>query len=237
MGVTIHYRGRAKNPDAIFELIQIMRARAILKRWPYELIDETYKGTFHPFWGYGLVYVPTSEQIEKDHIEFFPKMVSVRCNGYYSIWDTKYAEALRAAFRDGNEPTFSIDTRTKGIRLIPHEDCEPLDFVFDLSTLELAHYTRLPNTSRAIYGYNTFWCKTQFAGFRTHLEVCATIKLAEQCIDFTEINDEANFYHTHDLALAKKNFDVMEKMIKVFGEALKEMGRAEGLTVVTGYEM
>jgi hypothetical protein len=237
MGITIHYKGKAKSLGAIDRLIKELKEIATLHKWNYQIIDEEVKGRFYPSWGYSFGYVPTKEQMKKEGIEFFPKMVSSDCTGYFKIWNTKYAEEVRKAFRNGKRPRFFINTRKKGIWLAIHPKCEPLEFTFDLNTLELANYEKYDHSPGVIYGYNGFFCKTQFAGISTHILVCKVIKLAEKYIDFSNIDDEGDFYHTQDIKAAMEAFRESTTMIESFGKILKGMGKKFGLRVITGDEI
>jgi hypothetical protein len=237
MGITIHYKGKGKSLEAIDCLIEELKDIATTLEWTYEIVDEEVKGELFPSWGYGFGYIPTKDQIEQEGIEFFPKKVTNRCTGYFKIWETKYADEVRKAFRNGREPKFSIDTRKKGIWLNIHPKCETLEFTFDLNTLELADYEKYDHSPGVIYGYNGFCCKTQFAGLQTHILVCKIIKLTEKYIDFSKINDEGDYYYCKDIEKAKIAFGESTAMIEDFGKVLKEMGKRLGLRVVTGDEM
>ncbi|MEW6676181.1 MAG: hypothetical protein AB1348_09325 [Nitrospirota bacterium] len=237
MGITIHYKGKAKSLEAIDKLIEELKEVATTLEWSYGIVDEEVKGEFYPSWGYSFGYIPKKEQMEEEGIEFFPKMVSKDCTGYFKIWETKYAEEVRRAFRKGKRPRFFIDTRKKGIWLDVQPKCETLEFTFDLKTLELADYEKYDHSPGVIYGYNGFSCKTQFAGLSAHILVCKVIKLTEKYIDFSKIDDEGEYYYSQDIEKAKKAFGESTAMIESFGSILKEIGKRLGLRVVTGDEM
>jgi len=203
MGITIHYAGKAKDPERVGELTV---GRAEVLHWRWELVNRDTKGRFYPNWGLGYGFVPSEEKMKGDKIEFFPKMVSVKCNGCFRIFDTPFSDAVRESLRRGKEPESHIDAHVKGIILDPGPKCESLAFIFDLNTLRLANYERSKRDPGVIYGYNSFWCKTQFARFKTHVLVCETIRLAERYVDFSKISDEAEHYHSKDLMVGIKNF-------------------------------
>jgi hypothetical protein len=131
----------------------------------------------------------------------------------------------------------SFYTRKKGIWLNIHPKCETLEFSFDLTTLELADYERYDHSPGVVYGYEGFFCKTQYAGLQTHILVCKIIKLAEKYINFSNINDEGDYYHSKDVEKAEKAFGESTAMIEDFGKILKDTGKRFGLRVVTGDEM
>lgn len=234
MGITIHYRGKAKSLQAIDELVDMLTDIAQQSKWPYWLVEEEVKGKFSPSWGTGYGYIPSKEDIQKRGIEFFPEMVSEDCNGYFDIYDTKYAEEVRRCFRQGIWPIFRIDTKRKGIALNVHQDCESLEFSFDLKTLELANYETYDHSPGVVFGYNGFFCKTQYAGFATHVTVCRIIKLTERWVDYSSVYDEAGFYHTENMENAGKAFGESAAMIENMGKVLKELAQKYGFQVTVG---
>lgn len=236
MGITIHYHGKAKSPQAIDDLVEMLSYFAKEKQWEFWTYNEPLRGPFHPCWGHGYGYIPRKESMEKEGIEFFSKMVTADCNGYYHLYETKYEEEVRRSLRKGKYPAFHIDTVHKGICLNLHPQCETLEFGFDMNTLELANYRR-SEKSKEIAGFNGFSCKTQFAGFEVHRVVCSLIKVAELYIDFTLIDDESGFYHTNDDEESEKEFERMMTKIEGFGAVLKKIGRERGIDISVGAEI
>ena len=237
MGITIHYAGRAKSLGAIAELTAVMAERTEALHWQSKYIDQDVKGKYYPNWGHGYAYVPPAGEILKNKLEFFPRMITRECSGFFKIYDTQYSEYLREGFGSGLWPKFSIDTHVKGIVLYPHEKCEELRFVFNMNSLDLVHYEWSKDNPGVIHGYNSCWCKTQFAGFKTHVLVCETIRFAGKYIDFSEIKDEAEYYHSRDLMAGIKNFNEMMFNIKNFQKALNDVGKRYGLSAKSGDEI
>ncbi len=235
MGITIYYAGKAKSPEAFGELLEVLADRAEALHWRLKAVDEDLKGRFYPSWGHGYGYIPSPEEINERGIEFFPKMVKPDCNGYFRLYDHQYANDIREGFGMGMYPKFHLDTHISGIILYPHEKCESLKFIFNTKTLELANYEI--HDHDAIYGYNSCWCKTQFAGFKIHVLVCETIRLTEKYIDFSKIKDEAEYFHSQDLMVGIKNFNEMMFNIKEFGRFLNNLGKRYGLSTKSGDEM
>lgn len=229
MGITIHYAGKAKSLQAITELMKALTGRAGALHWPRETVDYAVKGRFFPSWGYSFGYVPGEEDLKTRKIEFYPTMVSPKCNGYFRIFDTPYADRYREAFRRGRYPRFKIDTHAKGMVLYPHKFCDLLMFVFDLNTLKLASYGTSGKNSDEVHGCDSFSCKTQFAGFKNHVLICETIRLAERYIDFSKIKDEAEYYHSRDLMVGIKNFNELMFKIKDMEKLLNKIGKDLGL--------
>ncbi len=224
MGIAIHYQGKAKSAEAIDELIDVMREMGYTSGWRCRIIDEKVKGEYESVWGKGYRFIPSPDRIQKEGSEFFPKMISKDCNGYFQIFHTRYQNAVRTAFESGKQPTFLINTRRKGIQLSLHPQCGNLNFIFDMKTLELIEYTVDSNRPDVIYGIEGFSCKTQFAGFEIHQIVCRLLKLASHYIDFSDIDDESGFYDSDNLQASKKYFDAVRVTIAQSVQSLKKMG-------------
>ncbi len=237
MGITIHYKGKARSLGAVDSLIGELWEIAEAFNWEHGLVEQEVKGKLCPSWGYGFGYIPGREQIEKENIEYFDAMVSKDCNGYFKFSGSKYQEDYRKAFRKGQWPTFSVDTRVKGIWLNVHPKCETLEFVFDLSTLELADYQKYDRTPDVIHYYEEFFCKTQFAGVKAHVLVCKIIERSEKNIDYSKIYDEAGFYGTQNMQKVTEAFSESSAQIAALGEKLKEMAKGTGLEIISGYEL
>lgn len=226
MGITIHYAGKAKSIEAVEALVKVMSVRASVLHWPTKFIDEDLKGKLFPNWGHGYEYVPSKEESKRDKIEFFPKMVTTKCNGFFEIFDTRFRGKVRDALKKGKYPKFHIDTHAKGITLYPHKKCEALEFVFDMSTMELVSYETYENEPGMVYGRDRLcFCRTQFSNFRIHALVCETIRSAKRHIDFSEIRDETGYYHSKNLKLGAKNFNDMLWSIREMEKILNEVGR------------
>jgi hypothetical protein len=237
MGITIHYKGKAKGLEAIDGLIDELQKMAEKFGWEHGLVEKEVKGEICPSWGYGFGYIPSKEQIEKENIEYFPAMVFNGCNGYFTFSDSKYQEDYRKAFKEGKWPKLSVDTKVKGIWLNVHPKSETLEFTFDLATLELADYQRYDHTPRVIHYYEQFFCKTQFAGVKEHITVCQVIKITEKYIDYSKIYDEAGYYGTKNMQTAVESFWESTAQIKAIGDKLKEAAKDTGIEIVSGYEL
>ncbi len=224
MGFTIHYSGKAKSRDAIDQLIDILREISEESGWSYYFVHGKVKGKFEPFWGYGYGYVPRVQEMKAGNIHFFPRMIGSKCNGYFKIFDTKYAAHVMDCLGQGTMPTFTIDTMKKGIQLDIHPKCETLSFIFDLSTLELANYEVYAHTRGVVFGYNGFSCKTGFAGSEVHRIVCKLIKMASRFIDYAKVYDESGYYETEDNQAAENKFATMDKLIQWLVDACKRAG-------------
>jgi len=237
MGITIHYKGKAKSFESIDALIEQLQKTSEKFGWDHGLVEEEIKGELCPSWGYGFGYIPNKEEVEKQNIEYFPAMVTKDCNGYFKLWDSRYQEVYRQAFNKGIWPTFSVDAKTKGIWLDIHPDCETLEFVFDLASLELANYQRHDRTPHLVHYYEGLFCKTQFAGVKAHIAVCKIIELTENYVEYSSIYDEAGFYGTDDIEKATEAFSESSVQIRAFSETLKEIFKGEGLEIISGYKL
>lgn len=224
MGITIHYHGKAKSLEAIDQLIDVIKEIAVTSHWRHRVVQGTVRGTFEPFWGIGYGFIPSQDRMQQEGIEFFPKMVSSQCNGYFRLFHTRYRNAVRTSFEKGERPHFFINTKRKGIQVSLHPQCENLNFIFDVKTLELIDYSRCAHKPGIIFGLEGFSCKTQFAGFEIHQTVCKLIKMASRYIDFSDVDDESKYYDTENILESKNSFELLGNAIDLSIQRLKEMG-------------
>ena len=131
---------KAKSHDAVDLLIDTLQEIADASGWSFHLVSGAVKGPFKPFWGMGFGYIPREEELLKGDVTFYPRMVSSKCNGYFKVYDTKYATKVKEFLGQGVWPSFTIDTYKKGIQVNIHPKCETLQFIFDLKMAELASY-------------------------------------------------------------------------------------------------
>lgn len=177
MGIAMSYRGKARHIEAIDELITELQNLCQKNGWEYVIVDQEMSVSVSPTWGYGFGYIPTTDQIAEQDIEFFPAMVFNNCNGYFKIFTSRYAEQFRKSFNEGKWPSFSVDTRVKGIRLDIHPRAETVGFLFDLDNLQLCSYQIDP------HGFCDFsdlvFCKTRYAGVKVHIILCKVIEMKQ----------------------------------------------------------
>lgn len=128
-------------------------------------------------------------------------------------------------------------THKEGTILYPYERRETLGFAFNLNSLELSSYQIHDGSPKVIYGYNSCTCKTRFAGFKSHVLLCKTMRLAEKNVYFPTIKDDAEYYHWRDLPVRIKNFKEMMTNIKNFQKFLSSVGKRHGLQVKPGDEI
>ncbi len=131
MGITIRYKGKEKSLEAIDALIQELQELSQMFGRGRGLVEEEVQGELSPSWGYGFGYLPSKEQMEKEGIEYSPAMVSKDCNGYFKLWESKYKEDYRKAFKKGvaqvfggyqdkgNTPRHPSEMRDSSIHLRP----------------------------------------------------------------------------------------------------------------------
>ena len=77
---------------------------------------------------------------------------------------------------------------TRGLYLLPHPECEPLNFEFD------EHL------------FMQDWCKTQFAGAAVHAQIIRLLRETESLFAMLDVQDEAELWDNGDLAALEHTF-------------------------------
>jgi len=103
---------------------------------------------------------------------------------------------------------------TRGVYLLPHPECEPLNFEFD----------------RDLFMQD--WCKTQFAGSAIHRTILALFRQTEPLFEMLDIQDEAGGWEDPDPAHLERVFAEAKQAI---AEAAEEMpGSSVGVLTPSG---
>jgi hypothetical protein len=94
---------------------------------------------------------------------------------------------------DGKDVTYRGPTR--GVRLQPHPDCDPLWLQFDRDL------------------YVDDFCKTQFAGAETHRRVVQLLRMIEPLFIKLDVCDDAEFWDTRDFGLLQRHIAHVDALI------------------------
>jgi len=110
-----------------------------------------------------------------------------------------FSEQLKKLDRVRNEQDCIYEGSTKGIKILPDENSEPLWLEFDKEN------------------YIQEYCKTQFAGIEVHLKIIALLKEIQQHFIELQVTDEGEYWDTNDKFLLQEcfnnYFDAAEKAI------------------------
>jgi len=101
----------------------------------------------------------------------------------------------------------------KGIQFQPHENSDPLVLEFDKDF------------------YIQEYCKTQFAGISTHIEVVQFLREIEPHFENLVIVDEGEFWETNDIKVLEQKF---EDFFNAFEKAIEENPKLKGPFKVQG---
>jgi hypothetical protein len=91
-------------------------------------------------------------------------------------------EEFRRLHRVRDEQDWDYEGSTKGIELLPHQDCEPVRLEFDRD-LYIQEYT-----------------KTQFAPLDFHIAIVALLRALQPCFATLTVEDEGEYFESEDRA-------------------------------------
>lgn len=110
----------------------------------------------------------------------------------YSYFEEKNKLLLRVK----DEKDWDYQGLTRGIRIQPHINSDPLNLEFDKDFI--------------IQEY----CKTQFSGIETHINVIEILRLIEPYFDWLDVNDEGEFWETNNPEITQNLIDKCFVMIE-----------------------
>lgn len=115
------------------------------------------------------------------------------------------AEKLLKRVKDDKDWDYQGEVR--GIQFQPHENSDPLVLEFDRDL------------------YIQEYCKTQFSGVSTHIEVIQFLREIEPHFDNLVIVDEGEFWESNDIKVLEQKFD---DFFNAFDKAIKENPKLKG---------
>jgi hypothetical protein len=106
-----------------------------------------------------------------------------------------------------DEKNWDYEGEVKGIKFQPHENSDPLVLEFDKDL------------------YIQEFCKTQFAGVSTHIDIVKFLRDIEPHFDKISVFDEGEFWDTDDIKLLEQKF---EDFFVAFDNAIQENPKLKG---------
>lgn len=100
-----------------------------------------------------------------------------------------FFEPSKKLGRVKNEQDWDYEGSTKGIKIQPDKNSDPLWLEFDKD-----HYIQE-------------FCKTQFAGINVHLQIISLLKEMQPHFIELEVTDEGEYWNTNDKSLLQECFD------------------------------
>jgi hypothetical protein len=106
-----------------------------------------------------------------------------------------------------NEQDWDYEGQVKGIQFLPEENSDPIVLEFDKDN------------------YIQEYCKTQFAGISTHIEIIQFLRDIASYFDELIVVDEGEFWETSNIKILEQKF---EDFFRASEEAVKENPNLKG---------
>lgn len=109
---------------------------------------------------------------------------------------SKVKQVYKVAQSYATERKWKVESIHDGIKIYPHEWCEPINLIFSDTTL------------------SENFVKTQFAGPEIHKEVVGLFKAMKPMMVQFKVEDEGEYWETSDYKKLKANIDKTNEMMK-----------------------
>jgi hypothetical protein len=100
-----------------------------------------------------------------------------------------FSEPVKKLGRVKDEQDWNYEGPTKGIKIQPHNNADPLWFEFDNNN------------------YIQEYCKTQFAGMDVHVKIISFLKEIQSHFIELQVTDEGEYWETSDTLLLQESLD------------------------------
>ena len=107
-----------------------------------------------------------------------------------------FEEENKLLLRVKDEQDWDYQGLTRGIRIQPHINSDPLNLEFDKDFI--------------IHEY----CKTQFTEIETHIKVVEILRLIEPYFDWLDVNDEGEYWETNNPEITQNHIDKCFEIIE-----------------------
>jgi hypothetical protein len=111
--------------------------------------------------------------------------------------------------------------RQMGISVHPHPDCESVVISFDTTNGKLRHYYDFGRPDQIGWIMDSTFCKTHYAGFAVHKQVCRLLEAISKRYIELEVSDEGDYYGIWDDEKGKKVFGEYVAFVKGVGDQIK----------------
>lgn len=107
----------------------------------------------------------------------------------------KIEEAEARLIREGEEGPIEYVGPSRGVEFLPHSGADPLRFEFDQNL------------------FMQEFCKTQFAGAATHVEIIDLLRALSAHCDRFGVSDEGEFWETGDVEILAGHLDRIDEIL------------------------
>jgi hypothetical protein len=210
MGIAIAYRGRLDDPGVVAELVEDLAAKARSAGWLYKTMQELLaEGRVTCAGLEGITLYPHRE-CEPVHFHFNGEGTFTNHTYHALLSDTKKANMMREALAESAALTRSL---TRAARE-ESAGAQPIRIgVPDLPEAPGADFFK--EGSR----YN--WTKTQFAGPKVHVAVCAILRYVKQrYARDLEIDDDSGYFIDGDYAKLEAQIAYVDRITSLTSQAI-----------------
>lgn len=140
-------------------------------------------------------------------------------------------ELIKIAKELAKKLNWEIREKKGEIWFLPSANCEGVDITFkkwkDVKKIEDWDYTKetleeMENKIDEDYYVCSAFCKTQYAGIKSHIEVAEFLRVIASNCYIAEVSDEGDYYESKDINRLKEDFDSSAKMINGLASMLKK---------------
>ncbi|WP_437633254.1 hypothetical protein [Sorangium sp. So ce854] len=221
MGISIAYSGKLRDPALVPELVRDLAARAESAGWlcktMKELVDEkrvTCSGLE------GITLYPHRE-CEPVHFHFDEE--GTFTNHYYHalLSNTEMADMMRQALAESAALTRKLTRSTQSAHAEGGRGGAP--------RLTVPTMPEAPGAEFFKQGSRYNWTKTQFAGPKVHVAVCAILRyVKERYAPDLEVKDDSGYFETGDYAKLEAELAYIERLASLTTDAIQAAATSKG---------
>jgi hypothetical protein len=219
MGIAIAYRGRLDDPGVVAELVNDLAAKARSAGWLYKTMQELLaEGRVTCAGLEGITLYPHPE-CEPLHFHFDREGTFTNHTYHALLSDTKKANMMREALAESAALTrsFTRAAREKAPREGQAEGSAGAQRVH----ISVPDLPEDPGADFFKEGSRYNWTKTQFAGPKVHVAVCAILRYVKQrYARDLEIKDDSGYFVDGDYAKLEAQIAYVDRIASLTSQAI-----------------
>ncbi|WP_437876006.1 hypothetical protein [Sorangium sp. So ce513] len=214
MGISIAYSGKLRDPALVPELVDDLAAKAESAGWLHKTMKELVAEKRVTCAGLEGITLYPHRECEPVHFHFDEE--GTFTNHYYHalLSNTEMADMMRQALAESAALTRKLTRSSERSPTEPGRGGAPRITVPELP--------EAPGTDFFKQGSRYNWTKTQFAGPKVHVAVCAILRyVKERYAPDLEVKDDSGYFETGDYAKLEAELAYIDRLASLTTDAVQ----------------
>lgn len=227
MGISVAYKGKLRDPLLVPEIVSDLTARAKAAGWPCKTMEELVAEDLVSCLGLEGITLYPHRECEPLHFHFDREGTFTNHTYYALLGDTKKADMIREALAESMALTREL-TRGSASKARRGGRAEGSGEGLRVS-VGVPGVPDAPGIPFFREGSRYNWTKTQFAGPKVHVAVCAILRYVKQrYAPDLEVKDDSGYFVEQDYEKLEAQLAYVDRMSSLASQAIEAASAGAG---------